>query len=160
MGVPKRCIDPTAMSAPMAPGDSISTIDSGSATTTARPPASCTRAMIGARSRTSPEAPGLASTAPNISPGRSVAGSPTTTSMPIGSARVAMTAMVWGLQSASTKNTVESPFTARRAMVMASAAAVPSSSSEALASGSPVRSDTSVWKFSRASSRPCEISGW
>ena len=44
--------------------------------------------------------------------------------------------------------------------VMASAAAVASSSSEALATGRPVRSSTTVWKFSSASSRPCEISGW
>ena len=43
---------------------------------------------------------------------------------------------------------------------MASAAAVASSSREALAIGSPVRSATMVWKFSSASSRPCEISGW
>ena len=35
-----------------------------------------------------------------------------------------------------------------------------SSSSEALAIGSPVRSPTIVWKFSSASSRPCEISAW
>ena len=45
-------------------------------------------------------------------------------------------------------------------MVIASAAAVPSSSSEALASGRPVRSATMVWKLSRASRRPCEISAW
>ena len=44
--------------------------------------------------------------------------------------------------------------------VMASAAAVPSSSSEALASSMPVRSMIICWKFSRPSSRPCEISGW
>ena len=49
---------------------------------------------------------------------------------------------------------------ARRTSVIASAAAVPSSSSDALAVGSPVRSPTTVWKFSSASSRPCEISGW
>jgi hypothetical protein len=48
----------------------------------------------------------------------------------------------------------------RWASVIASAAAVPSSSSEALAVGSRVRSDTTVWKFSSASSRPWEISGW
>jgi hypothetical protein len=42
----------------------------------------------------------------------------------------------------------------------ASAAAVPSSSSEAFATGSPVRSMTIVWKLSSASSRPWEISGW
>ena len=38
--------------------------------------------------------------------------------------------------------------------VMASAAAVASSSSDALATGRPVRSSTTVWKFSSASSRP------
>ncbi len=43
--------------------------------------------------------------------------------------------------------------------VIASAAAVASSSSEALAIASPVRSVTIVWKFSSASRRPCEISG-
>ena len=35
-----------------------------------------------------------------------------------------------------------------------------SSSMDALATGSPVRSPTMVWKLSSASSRPCEISGW
>ena len=44
--------------------------------------------------------------------------------------------------------------------VIASAAAVDSSSSEAPATGRPVRSLTTVWKLSRASSRPWEISGW
>ena len=44
--------------------------------------------------------------------------------------------------------------------VIASAAAVASSSSEALARSMPVRSVTMVWKFSSASSRPWEISGW
>ena len=49
---------------------------------------------------------------------------------------------------------------ARRTSVIASAAAVPSSSRLALAVGSPVRSPTTVWKLSSASSRPWEISGW
>ena len=48
----------------------------------------------------------------------------------------------------------------RRAMAIASAAAVASSSSEALATGSPVSSLTIVWKLSSASSRPWLISGW
>ena len=43
-------------------------------------------------------------------------------------------------------------------MVIASAAAVASSSIEALAMSSAVRSVTIVWKFSSASSRPWEIS--
>jgi hypothetical protein len=45
-------------------------------------------------------------------------------------------------------------------MRTASATAVASSNREALAMGSPTRSWTMVWKFSSASSRPCEISGW
>ena len=51
-------------------------------------------------------------------------------------------------------------FDIRRLKVMASAAAVPSSSSDALASASPARSATIVWKLSNASRRPWLISGW
>ena len=47
----------------------------------------------------------------------------------------------------------------RFASAMASAAAVASSSSEALATSSPVKSHTMVWKFSSASRRPWLISG-
>ena len=118
---------------------------SGSATTTARPPAACTRSTTGVTSRSTPDDPGTASRAPNSAPGRSVSGLPTITSMPMATARACTTAMVCGWQSASTKNTGESDLVARRAMVMASAAAVPSSSSDALASGRPVRSATRVW---------------
>ncbi len=79
--------------------------------------------------------------------------------MPSGLARVASTARVCGRQRASARKTL--PFrAARRASVIASAAAVASSSSEAPATASPVRSSTIVWKFSSASSRPWEISGW
>ena len=46
----------------------------------------------------------------------------------------------------------------RRHIVIASAAAVPSSSSEALAISRPVRSDTMVWKVRSISRRPWEIS--
>ena len=42
---------------------------------------------------------------------------------------------------------------------MASAAAVASSSNDAFDRSKPVISLTIVWKFSNASSRPCEISG-
>jgi hypothetical protein len=48
----------------------------------------------------------------------------------------------------------------RRAIVIASAAAVASSSREALAISRPVSSVTIVWKFSSASRRPWLISGW
>jgi hypothetical protein len=80
--------------------------------------------------------------------------------MPKASARVATTAMVWGWHSASTKNAAPECLVARRVRVMASAAAVPSSSIEALAMSRPVRSVTIVWKLRRASSRPWLISGW
>ena len=78
--------------------------------------------------------------------------------MPSGSARVRRTARVCGRQSVSARNTWPLP-AARRASVMASAAAVASSSSDAPATGSAVRSEIIVWKFSSASSRPWEISG-
>jgi len=45
-------------------------------------------------------------------------------------------------------------------MTIASAAAVPSSSSDALEMSSPVSDVQTVWKLSSDSSRPCEISGW
>ena len=67
--------------------------------------------------------------------------------------------MVCGSASASTTNG-PSDLLARRTSVIASAAAVPSSSSEALEVFRPVRSATIVWKFSSASSRPWLISGW
>ncbi len=51
-------------------------------------------------------------------------------------------------------------FTLRRASVIASAAAVASSSIDALAIAIPVRSVTIVWKLTSASSRPCDISAW
>ena len=80
--------------------------------------------------------------------------------MPIGSARVATTAMVCGCVSASTKKALDACLVERRIRVMASAAAVDSSSIEALARSIPVRSLTIVWKLSSASRRPWLISGW
>ena len=70
------------------------------------------------------------------------------------------TSIVWGWQSASTTNTGPALGVSRRHMAMASAAAVDSSSSDALANSIPVRSQTMVWKLSSASRRPWEISGW
>ena len=58
------------------------------------------------------------------------------------------------------KNTALLDLALRRARVIASAAAVASSSSEALAISMPVRSATMVWKLISASMRPCEISAW
>ena len=80
--------------------------------------------------------------------------------MPTTAARARSTAFVCGSASASTANTFEADFEARRATSMPSTTAVGSSSIDALAVASPVRSVTIVWKLMRASSRPCEISGW
>ena len=80
--------------------------------------------------------------------------------MPKGSARVRRTARVCGRVSASTRNRGLVERLARRSNVIASAAAVDSSNSEAPATGSPVRSATVVWNVSSASSRPWLISGW
>ena len=68
--------------------------------------------------------------------------------------------MVCGSASASTTNGPDALRLPRRTSVIASAAAVPSSSREALAVGRPVRSPITVWKLRSASSRPWEISGW
>ena len=45
-------------------------------------------------------------------------------------------------------------------MVIASAAAVPSSNNDALAKSIEVKSLTIVWKFKSASNLPCAISAW
>ncbi len=74
--------------------------------------------------------------------------SPTTTSMPTGTARVRSTSMVWGRHSSDTKKRLDSlalPLRELKNMVMASAAAVLSSRREALAISMPVRSITMVW---------------
>ena len=71
--------------------------------------------------------------------------SPTMRSHPIGSARVRSTLMVCGWVSWWTRKRFDGAFDVRRAMAIASAAAVASSSSDALANGSPVSSATIVW---------------
>ena len=80
--------------------------------------------------------------------------------MPSHLARVRTTAITCGGQAASTQNAWAFDLEARRISVIASPAAVASSSSEAFATGRPVRSITTCWKASSTSSRPCEISAW
>ena len=80
--------------------------------------------------------------------------------MPSGSARVRTTSIVCGSTSSATKKRVLVDLPMRWQSVIASAAAVASSSIDALAIAMPVRSHTIVWKLTSASSRPCEISGW
>jgi len=114
----------------------------------------------GERSRTTPVVPGCCRSTPNTAVASSCSTGPTMTSMPRGSARVATTATVCGWVSASTKKALAGCFVERRMRVIASAAAVDSSSIEAFAIPMPVRSLTMVWKLRSASSRPWLISGW
>ena len=79
--------------------------------------------------------------------------------MPSGRARVRTTSCVCGKTSSATKKRALFPRVIRRHSVIASAAAVASSSIDAFAIAMPVRSHTIVWKLTSASSRPCEISG-
>ena len=82
------------------------------------------------------------------------------TGMPIGSARVWITAFVWAKTSVSTRSTAPALARVERCIkVMASAAAVASSRRDDPAISRPVRSVTIVWKLTSASSRPWEISG-
>jgi hypothetical protein len=80
--------------------------------------------------------------------------------MPSGLARVRTTSMVCGWQSPAMTKVLDLLLTLRLASVIASAAAVASSSIDALAMGMAVRSHTMVWKLTSASMRPCEISAW
>ena len=83
--------------------------------------------------------------------------------MPSGAARPRTTSMVCGRQRSETTNRFAPPDWRDRmrwSIVIASAAAVASSSREAFATSMPVRSSTIVWKFSNASRRPCATSAW
>ena len=68
--------------------------------------------------------------------------------------------MFCGWQFRSTKNLLASDFEQRKAIAIASAHAVASSSNDAFATSKPVKSQTSVWKISRTSSLPWLISDW
>ncbi len=136
---------------------------SAAATTTA--PADFAVAITADGSQTRPEAPGYCTNRPkaSCSSGASAgvaARSSTTSSMPTASARLRSRARVCGKVSASTTNVAPAALEARRASSIPSTTAVPSSSIDALAVSSPVRSETIVWKLMSASRRPWEISGW
>ena len=80
--------------------------------------------------------------------------------MPSGVARVRTTSSVCGSTSSATKKRCDLDLPTRMASVIASAAAVASSSIDEPAMAMPVRSHTMVWKLTSASMRPCEISAW
>ena len=80
--------------------------------------------------------------------------SPTMTSNLNEFARVSTTAIVCGWQSPETRNFCDLVLEIRFDIAMASAAAVASSSKDALAISIPVKSVTISWKTSSASSLP------
>ena len=151
------------MSAPISPGGVSSARDSGSAATIASASTSCAASISSDRSRTAPVVPGYCSSTAKGLAAPIAARSPGATStsvMPTACARVATTARVCGCRSVATATTSEPLLLTACAIATASAAAVASSSREALAISMPVSSQTMVWKFSSASSRPWAISAW
>jgi hypothetical protein len=87
----------------------------------------------------------------------------TTSAIPSGSALERSTSIVCGRQRLLTRHTGRCPpagvaVRTRRIKAIASAAAVASSRSEALATSIPVKSVTIVWKLRSDSRRPCAIS--
>ena len=79
----------------------------------------------------------------------------------MGSDLVLRTSIVWGWHLSETRKLVfVETFDVLKNITIASAAAVASSRSDAFEIGRFVRSDTIVWKFNKASSRPWLISAW
>ena len=163
-GTPKRCELPNTTSAPASPGDVASASASRSVATATFTFAACALSMNGFRSYKLPASQGYCTSAPNTSGASKFILSLRTISslMPSGSARLRSTSIVCGKQRSETRNVpCASPSflpCTRCSSVIASPAAVPSSSSDALATAIPVRSETIVWKLRSDSRRPCAIS--
>ncbi len=127
--------------------------------------AACAVSMKLDRSVMAPRSSGYCSSTPKTAASSTAisATGPTRSSMPRGSARLRSTASVCGKTRSEARNTppvVSFLGDTRCSSVIASPAAVASSSSEAVATGNPVRSLTMVWKLSSDSSRPWAISAW
>ena len=81
--------------------------------------------------------------------------------IPNGLALVNKTLNVWSKTFSSTKKVFEDLFfLEEKLIVIASAAAVPSSKRDALAMEKPVNSQIKVWKLNKASNLPWAISAW
>ena len=95
--------------------------------------------------------------------GMKVSGFPIIKSMSKLFAFPSTTSIVWIKQFSEIKNLFLPALTSflereLKNIIIASAAAVPSSNKDAFASSNPVKSSTIVWKFNNASNLPCEIS--
>ena len=168
MGTPKRCAEPTTMSAPHSPGGVSFVRANKSVATQTLALAACASSTVARWPPlgTVPSVPGYWTRTPQTSPPdfrpaeAKSASLATTTLRPRPSARVLQTSIVCGWQASDTKNVVFLPRARAEHMVIASAAAVASSSRLAFEICMPVRSVTAVWKVSSASRRPCAISAW
>ena len=140
IGTPKRCELPITTSAPNSPGDCNITNAIKSVATHTKAFCACACWIKAAMSTISPVAFGYCSITPNTSWLGSSAASATINSNPKNSARVFNTSMVCGKTSLLTKNLFDFSLLERLHSVMASAAAVASSSKEALAMSIPVKS--------------------
>ena len=156
IGTPYRWIEPTTISAPSEPGDGISVSASGSAATTTSAPAAFADFTSAEMSGISPNVSGTCTMTAAVS---LLASPPCATLMPSASARVFSTSSDCGCKVLATMILWRCSRWWRRAMPAASATAVASSSSEALATGRPASSVTRVWKWKSISSRPWLISG-
>ena len=163
IGTPNRCADPTATSAPRAPGDAPSTQYSGSVATIASPPAACTvddrPAPVGDRTGRRRQAEQRAehrAVGERLGQVVDVADDELDADR-LGAGGEHGERLRVGVVVDEEPRAGDAD--SRRAIAIASAAAVASSSSEALATGSPVSSLIIVWKLSSASSRPWLISG-
>ena len=156
---------PTTTSAPISPGGLSSVSASRSVATATSAPRSCAR-VDERRPGRGPRrtSPGYCSSTPkHVAVGQAAAREVgrRRRSMPSGSARVRSTASVCGSTSASTRNRCDArrPAAAQQRHRLGRGGA-PRRAGCALAVGRPVRSATTVWKLSSASSRPWLISGW
>ena len=120
----------------------------------------CTPAIRSVMSTTSPDVVGYWNNAPKMSWFTASSALPTIISKPNCSARVVTTSIVCVCTSSAIKKALAFlAFDTRFARPIASAAAVDSSSNDALAKSRPVKSRVIVWKFNNDSKRPCAISG-
>ena len=142
IGMPKRCDEPSAMSAPISPGDLSRTSAIRSEATAVTPPRDLTAAIGPERSVISPASLGYWKRAPKTSSSPASCGVPKTSSKPKNPERVFSTSMLCGSRRHRRRSDWTSTCSRAAPWSWPSAAAVASSSSEALASSRPVRSIT------------------
>ena len=134
IGTPKRWAEPTAISAPHSPGALIRVSARRSVAAITSASFECARVASSLKSLMAPVVSGYwTSTPKKLSEASTASASTSNTLMPSGLARVITTAFVWGCRLRSIRNRASSlAFEVRLAKVMASAAAVDSSSIDAL----------------------------